>query len=182
MNPTVIAAAIGVSGTMLVGAAGVWGSVCASGTALRGVRERRIWDQQASVYVDAIAAVNFRQTNRRRHTSRFRDPWENEADSVKVSRNYIQPEWFQVEARLLAFGSDEVNNALRAGSFLHADAIDAHQAYLNAPPGVDKAAARKLMEKQVDAADECLVDLINAELRGAKAAKPWRGVMPPDPG
>lgn len=54
MNPTVLAAAIGVGGTVIVGITGFWASVRNTSTTVLLARETRIWDQRAAVYVDAI--------------------------------------------------------------------------------------------------------------------------------
>jgi hypothetical protein len=64
MNPTVMAAAIGVGGTVIVGLAGFSASVWNTRKAIAQAHESRVWDRRADVYVDALAAVNYRQFSR----------------------------------------------------------------------------------------------------------------------
>jgi hypothetical protein len=45
MNPTVLAAAIGVGGTVVVGVAGFWAAVRNTGRTIVHARENRIWDR-----------------------------------------------------------------------------------------------------------------------------------------
>ena len=65
MNPTVIAAAIGVGGTVVVGVAGFWAAIRNTSQTIAHARENRIWDRRANAYVEALAAVHHRQEARK---------------------------------------------------------------------------------------------------------------------
>ena len=76
MDPTVIAAAIGVGGTVIVGVVGFWSTKTASDEAaqaatgnttraLDAARDERIWDRRARAYEQSIAALLYRRQRRR---------------------------------------------------------------------------------------------------------------------
>jgi hypothetical protein len=76
MDPTVIAAAIGVGGTVIVGVVGFWSTKTASdkaalvatdntARALDAARDERIWDRRARAYGQSVAALLYRRQQRR---------------------------------------------------------------------------------------------------------------------
>jgi hypothetical protein len=64
MNPTVMAAAIGVGGTVIVGIAGFWASVRTTSKTIRDGHDTRVWDQRRAIYVEILVAVYYRNTRR----------------------------------------------------------------------------------------------------------------------
>ncbi len=64
MDPTVAAAAIGVTGTVIVGLAGFGAAIWTTRQATATARESRIWDKRAATYVDVLAAIQSRQITR----------------------------------------------------------------------------------------------------------------------
>jgi hypothetical protein len=64
MDPTVTAAAIGVGGTVIVGVAGFGAAIWNTRRTIAYGREGRVWDRRAEVYVEALAAIHYRQVSR----------------------------------------------------------------------------------------------------------------------
>ena len=60
-----MAAAIGVGGAVIVAVAGFWPPHGVPARPSRLPARHRLWDKRAAVYVDTLAAMNFRQTKRR---------------------------------------------------------------------------------------------------------------------
>ena len=61
-----MAAAIGVGGTVIVGVAGYSAAIWTTRRTIQQARDTRMWDKRAEVYVDALAAVHWRQAIRER--------------------------------------------------------------------------------------------------------------------
>ena len=79
MDPLVTAAIVGVSGTVIVGVAGFGASIWNTRKTIGHPRESRIWDERAAVYVQALAAVHYRQMAREHQTRT--DPVDDQARS-----------------------------------------------------------------------------------------------------
>jgi hypothetical protein len=173
MDPTVIAAAIGVGGTVIVALAGFSTAVWTTKGTIKHARESRVWDRRADVYIDALAAVNYRQIRRGFET--LTQPVDDQAR--QRTQAYLagqEQDWPGLEARLQAFASEPVFGAVQASSTVHRDAIKSFgtwRAMAVAPGSTDEhreAVATQVGEarKAADAADDAVVELIRAELQG----------------
>src|ERR1700733_14704411 len=138
MDPTVIAAAIGVGGTVIVGVVGFWSTKTASDkaanvatditfSALDAARDERIWDRRARAYEQGIAALLYRRQERRGlyelsgpRLQPDARPWSPMLqDAVRFHYNVSLPDqpyfdhyaprgWFEVEGTLLAYATEAV--------------------------------------------------------------------------
>jgi hypothetical protein len=162
MDPTVLAATIGVGGTVIVGVAGFSAAIWTTRKTIQHARDTRMWDKRSEVYVDALAAVHYRQTKRERDMRTWRLPYEDDRHEAAYLANYTQPDFHQLEGRLLAFASQPVITAVQASSTAHMYSMSARQSML------DDAAKDRAQEtrKAADDADDALVELIRAELQG----------------
>jgi hypothetical protein len=199
MSPALLAAAIGVSGTVIVGVAGFWATVRATGKTLQAGHDARIWDKRAAVYVDALASVHYRQIRRAHDMRGFRLDEESERRAEAYLATYAPPDLYSLEGRLLAFASQPVVTAVQASSTAHHRAIGAFHAWQAAadaaraqigvpgppPPGQGAAniglhAAAQEARKAADDADDAIVELIRAELQGSGAPiDDWPGMIAP---
>ncbi len=120
MNPTVIAAAIGVGGTVVVGVTGFLAAIRNTRKTITHARESRIWDRRANAYVEALAALHHRQEARevRVQTGAVDDLIKQRAQAY-FGGTYSPPDWHELEASLLAFASGPVVTAARASSTAH---------------------------------------------------------------
>jgi hypothetical protein len=161
MNPTVMAAAIGVGGTVLVGVAGFGAAIWNTRRTIAHARESRIWDRRADVYVEALAALHYRHVVAR---SRLVD--EETEKAMLAGRQ--QPEWPALEARLQAFASEPVFMAVEASSRAHRAAGFAFGMWRKADDDIHPGFGKDAMEKgrAAEAADKVAVELIRTELHG----------------
>jgi hypothetical protein len=113
MNPTVLAATIGVSGTVIVGVAGFGAAIWNTRKTLAAAREARIWDRRAAAYVDAIHEVDGRRTRREALTSRG-DIGNIGSHPVEEMRKAEEPELIRIRAALRPFASAVVWAAYQA--------------------------------------------------------------------
>jgi hypothetical protein len=124
MNPTVLAAAIGVGGTVIVGVAGFSAAIWNTRRTIAHTRESRVWDRRADTYVDALAAVSYRQFSRQAETISLHPA---RSDARRRAEEYLanhqEPGWSELEARLQAFASEPVFTAMQASSTKHGDAL-----------------------------------------------------------
>lgn len=181
MGQVVEAAFIGVTGTAIVGIAGFGAAIYTARRNLASSREHRVWDQRASVYVDAIAAVHFRQSRRE---------YEMRADSLdeKTKQHaeaylakYKQADGFELEARLIAFASPGVVTTMQKASTAHRDAMNsfaAERAALRAQQARGEAIPNDPVSKvlqstmsmgalqEADKADNAAIEMIRADLHG----------------
>jgi hypothetical protein len=184
MDPTVMAAAIGIGGTVIVGVAGFSTAAWSTSKTIKAAREHRLWDQRAAVYVDTIAAMYLRQTRRKYDAQLHRDDQSRRYYEAWIAA-YVAPDWHLLDARMLAFGTEPVFTALQVGSTAHehataalrkwraAPGIDlAQTAALGRPPPGPTAANSSLYEaadkarKAADDLDDETVELIRKELQG----------------
>jgi hypothetical protein len=195
MNPTVAAAAIGVSGTVIVGVAGFGAAIWNTRKTIVHARESRVWDRRAAVYVDALVAVNYRQFSRQ-YAAMPRHP--SYTNTRKNAEAYLaaheQPDWSELEARLQAFASAPVFTAVQASSTAHSAAmgilkirrllatLDTSDEDDNAETAKDAVAAAADAEKKwqaAEAADDAVVELIRTELQGRSLPLgDWRPAVP----
>jgi hypothetical protein len=158
MSPDVTAAAIGVAGTVIVGLAGFGAAIWTARRTAASARENRVWRQRARAYIDTIAATSYRQLARE-FEMRGKDNLDDQTrQSAQAWLDTHQPPVaHDLEARLLAFGSAEVNKATKASTTAHREAIWAFEA------GQANAADR---HKAADKTDNDLSELIRKELQG----------------
>jgi hypothetical protein len=200
MNPTVMAAAIGVGGTVIVGVAGFSATVWNARKTVGQAHESRVWDRRADVYVDALSAVNYRQFSRQAATM------PNHPAYTKIKKNaeeylatHEPPDWPQLEARLQAFASEPVFTAVQTSSAAHNDALSNHRIWqilkthgtsetgviADADDAKGIAAAAVDAEKSLkaaEAADDAVVDLIRTELQGrGRPLGDWQPTIPTNP-
>jgi hypothetical protein len=122
MDPTVIAAAIGVGGTVIVAVAGFSTAVWTAKETISHARESRVWDRRADVYIEALAAVNYRQIKRGFET--LTHPVDDQArQRMQAYLAGHEQDWPGLEARLHVFASEPVFSAVQASSTAHRDAI-----------------------------------------------------------
>jgi len=142
MDPTVIAAAIGVGGTVIVGVAGFWSTKTASDkaakvatantvSALDAARDERIWDRRARAYEQAVAALLYRRQQRQHLDELHGQPllsaaqWRPSDLALMFRQNVRLPDqpffdhyaprgWVEVEGTLLAYATEAVIAALEA--------------------------------------------------------------------
>jgi hypothetical protein len=114
MDPTVMAAAIGVGGTVIVGVAGFWTTVRTTGKTIASAQESRVWDQRAKVYVDVLAALAYRQTSRAHYMRASPLDDRTSQDEQDYLAAYEEPDWIALNARLYAFASRPVVEAMKA--------------------------------------------------------------------
>lgn len=195
MNPVVLAAAIGVSGTVIVGVAGFGAAIWNTRKTVANAHENRLWDQRATVYVDTIAAVNYRQVKRNHETNA---PFPPDPDYDRRMEAYLSaykpPDWHLLEARLVAFATESVVTAMQASSTAHERAMDARHAasqalrqsrndagYFTADDIWTAAnAAAEAAAKTAEAADGAVIELIRRGLQGqSRPLSDWQPAPPP---
>jgi len=178
MDPLLAAATIGVCGTVIVGVAGFGASIWTTRKTIQHARDTRMWDKRAELYVDALAAVHYRQAKRERDMRTFRLGDEDDRHEAAYLAGYTPPDFHQLEGRMLAFASHQVTEATQASSTAHMRAMSARKSRL------DDAAKDRAQEarKAADDADDALVELIRAELQGrGTPIADWQK-FPADPG
>lgn len=79
---------------------------------LDAARDQRLWEKQAEVYEEILAFCAYRQTSRQRIISLGDSP-DTQAGLQRLLGSYEPPSWFQMQARVIAFGSAEVEQAFR---------------------------------------------------------------------
>jgi hypothetical protein len=126
MNPTVLAAAIGLGGTVIVGVAGFGAAIWNTRKAVRAARNSRVWDERAKIYVDVLAAVQHRAVRRAYDTPTQPVHPEFRRRLRAYLDTYAEPDWHQLEARQLAFADKRVVEAVQASSKAHRLAIAFH--------------------------------------------------------
>lgn len=131
MNPVVLAAAIGVSGTVVVGVAGFGAAIWNTRKTIHQARDNKLWDQRAAVYVDTLAAVHYRQVQRDGELVR-EFPGDEMTHRVEAYLAAFEPpDWQSIEARLLAFATEPVFAAAGESAAGHEMAMYAYRP----PPG-----------------------------------------------
>ena len=133
MNPTVAAAAIGVGGTVIVGVAGFWASVRNISRTIRYARESRLWDRRADLYIETLAALNYRE-NRRWHevhaSGADQDPDPEERQRIEAYlAAHRPPDWSDLVIRLYALAAGPVVTAVEASRKADYEAISRYHSW-----------------------------------------------------
>lgn len=191
MDPILIAASIAGGSAVLTGAAGfaatAWGMRAARRNLERTLdaeRDRQLWDRRASAYVDTLAFA--------RHQEQV---WENELKSVGLSEASEQtegyrlatlkgPTSFEIEARLVAYGSTAFRLAFAEWSNRHTRLGEVYghwrkefsgppAPFLRRPRGLDSA-FQAFKTATLD-----LANVGNGELQAATSNRPRRGGTEP---
>jgi hypothetical protein len=183
MDPTVTAAAIGVGGTVIVGVAGFGAAIWNTRRTIRAALDVRIWDERAKTYVDTLAAIGFRQEKRDNDTRAIRFDAETERNVEAYFAGHIMPDWWALDARLHAFGSDDVVASVRTCGAAHAAALSAFEAWRESgDEGLAKseqiAKARALIAA-ANQADTDAIDLISGQLQGRRKKTPRPRLLRP---
>jgi hypothetical protein len=169
MNPTVLAAAIGVGGTVIVGVTGFWASVRNTSKTVLLARESRIWDKRAEVYADAISALQsllgvlygfgplFSVRDYRIMTRQDLEDLGGELDAL--------------ETRLQAWASDSVLTEIKA----HPEALNIVFSEVNPDPPSHPPRAAIADSREVAISDlRKLIELMRTELQGRRSGPPGR--------
>ena len=167
MDPTVVAAAIGVGGTVVVGVAGYWASVRNTSKTIADAHESRVWDRRAKVYAEAIAAVEYMRLAGgfppEDRLGRLGPTWS--------AAQYSEPSWDKLEARIRSYASQHVLDAMLASTAAHSRfgppaAGPPLPAALDPPSAGVPAGALPDLMREAQEADEILIGLIRNELQG----------------
>lgn len=108
-----VAAAIGVGGTVIVGVAGFGAGIWNTRKTIAHDDDNRLWAKRAAAYEAALTQMLIRSTARVRWLNSSSETWTAENVEEYLATQY-QPEWSAVEAKLLAYSSDQVEQALSA--------------------------------------------------------------------
>jgi hypothetical protein len=111
MDPTVIAAAIGVGGTVIVGVAGFGASIWNTGRTIAVAREGRLWDKRADAYEAALTEMLNRSATRERWLDSSSETWTAE-NLAEYFASANKPEWSVAEGKLIAYSPQQVLEAL----------------------------------------------------------------------
>jgi hypothetical protein len=173
MNPTVMAAAIGVSGTVIVGVAGFGAAIWNTRRTIAHARESRIWDRRSETYVDALVAVNFRQARRKQQTQTgpVDEATQRALSGLAADKDF---DWHMLESRLQAFSSNRVFTAVQDSSTASERAMTAFRAWQAEDKKGEYFSEANLETRRVadealesaEAADDAVVELIRTELQG----------------
>jgi hypothetical protein len=151
---------------------------------LAAARRDRLWDKQGAAYEEVIAALQHRQMKRQHELRMYRLDEDSEQQLKDFFASYEPPGWFQAQARLRAYASDEVWEAFEATRRADLEvwglrlrwsmlAEDARQAVESgnpgaAPDGEVMIKARRDINpalQEAEAKDEVVIKLIREELR-----------------
>jgi hypothetical protein len=136
VNPVIEAAWIAAASAGAVGVLGIAGAVVTSivssrntrnattqavqaGAAstmatLAAAREERLWEKRAAAYEETIAALLHRLEKRQHDLRMYRLDKESEQKLDDFFASYQPSGWFEAQARLLAYASDDVRHAFEA--------------------------------------------------------------------
>lgn len=209
MNPAIEAALIaaGVSlvslgGTIVVAVSGFRNTTRSSSKAidagtdqlvrtLDAARDDKLWDKRTQTYEEITAYLLYIQAKRRLEARRrrYRLDAEFEAANDRLLGEYKPASWWDLQGRLVIYGSDEAIAAFEAShsadnevagalvrlTTLNQDAKDASSSGLSAqmPEMTEIRAARQELEEarqRADAADQALAKLARAELNRKPSA------------
>ena len=91
-------------------------------------RESRLWDRRAAVYVEALAAVSYRQA-RRNNATQTSPPDEASQRALSGLAAPQDFDWHGLDARLQAFASEPVYTAMQVSSTASEHAMMAFRAW-----------------------------------------------------
>jgi hypothetical protein len=148
-----------VAGTVIVGVAGFGATILTARRTAASGRENRVWRQSARAYIDAIAATSYRHLAREFEMRGSDNMDDQRRENARAwLDNHEPPVPYDVEARLLASGSAEVNKAVKGITTAHREAS---RAFLTQQANAED------KRKTADKADNDLFELIRRELQGA---------------
>ena len=134
---------------------------------LDAARDQRLWERQAEVYEEILAFCAYRQASRQRITSLGDSP-DIQAALQRLLGSYEPPSWFQMQARVIAFGSAEVEQAFRNARVADEACAEAQLAAVRAAQArdlMDDEAGRILeLATAADAADNWLATIAHDQL------------------
>src|SRR5262249_44153113 len=158
-------------GTVIVGVAGFGASIWNTRKTVHAARTSGIWDRRADIYVQALAAVQYRQTMREQSRPQTYPVDDQVTEKAQVRPAASQPpDWNALDARLRAFASETVVAAMQDSSTAHTRAVRARASWEAAAfkPGADteaKFAPVTAALKAAENADDTVIDLIRTELQ-----------------
>ncbi len=191
-----LAAVIGVGGTVTVAVAGFWTAARNAGKTIAEAHDSRVWDQCAVIYVEVLRWMNHQRQKRDLETRVT--PWD-EAEKRREEEllsQYQSPAWPELESRLQAFASEAVFRAVQESAREHDYTMLRFRVWQHADEAVRTIGGEQMRQarrtdfeslwraqQRANAADDAAVRLIRAELRGRRPAhRGWESVMgPPDP-
>jgi hypothetical protein len=151
---------------------------------LAAAREDRLWEKRAGAYEETLAALQYRQVKRQHELRMYRLDEDSEQQLKDFFASYEPPGWFQAQARLRAYASDEVWEAFEAtrladqevwGLYQHWQMLaDSNRLAVEsghpgaAADGETMIRARRAVNPAVaeaEARDEAIIKLIREELR-----------------
>jgi hypothetical protein len=181
VNTVAEAAAIGVTGTVIVGVAGFGASIWNTRKTLAATHKNWIGDQRAIAYLDAIAAVHYRQFSRQ--VAAGSGPLTEDRRREALAA-YLWPDWNVLEARLLAFGSQPAITAMQEASPADLRVGRAFEAW-KAASGTDNAQEQRSAYegaiKGADDADDAFIEQVRTELQGKGwPLGDWEPIAPGD--
>lgn len=134
---------------------------------LDAARDQRLWEKQAEVYEEILAFCAYRQASRQRIISLGDSP-DTQAGLQRLLGSYEPPSWFQMQARVIAFGSVEVEQAFRNARVADEACAAAQLAAFRATEAADITAdqAGKILElaTAAEAADNWLATIARDQL------------------
>lgn len=163
---TAIVARIGFKSTRAATDATVAGSLATVRDQIEADRQSRIWEKRADAYTDFIAVIQHRQDVRQ-------VMWREMVTGAELERPAATLDTKQVEARLIAYASNEVIRATQAagaaGQLYEVDVAAWHilieQRRMSAgPPPTEAREAAEEAQKEANRLDDALTDIIRAEL------------------
>jgi hypothetical protein len=163
MDPTVTGAAIGLAGAV-IGAAGAYlGNIWNTSKTIEHDREHRVWERRADTYLQALTAVEYLEVTRGTAPG-----WNGEMLSVFL-RTHDEPDWQMLDARMSAFASNAVWEAMEGVSKAYRRLPSLERK--PGPPGLEKVSAEAAIGASAlttHMAALNLVDLIRNELQSIR--------------
>lgn len=167
-------AVIAISGgwTALVAVAGFGTAIWTTRKTLKAARDDKRWEQQRAAYHELTAYLLYVQTKRRIDMRAYRLSDEGEAAVKRLLGSYKPANWWELQARIAHYGSDEViaqfeashnaDDQLAALTWRLADLNQRAEGTELLTARDDLAAARLRAEK----IDQALIKRMRAELQG----------------
>jgi hypothetical protein len=126
-----------------------------------------LWERQAEVYEEILAFCAYRQASRQRFISLGDSP-DIQGAFQRLLGSYEPPSWFQMQSRVIAFGSAEVEQAFRNARIADEACAEAQLAAVRAAQARDLTddEAGKILElaTAADAADNWLATIAHDQL------------------
>jgi hypothetical protein len=156
---------------------------------LAAAREERLWEKRAAAYEETLTDLRHRQTKRRHDLRGYRWDETSEQKLNDFFANYEPPDWFQAQARMVAYASNPVLDAFEASHRAHLGVRDRYQRWKAmgddnkraaetgrpgaAHDGGETLKAHKEINpvlEEAEVRDEALIKLIRDELRSVPEA------------